>query len=131
MRFRVAGVESKTGREIEIDIEADSQKAAFEIAKRTHAVFPKSVSTRGASRWVYKMVQVPPTIEVSDGTSTSGIAAEYLQLVVNEYSEKGWEFYRVDEVGVQVNPGCLGAMLGAAAQQHIYFVVTFRQWVEV
>jgi hypothetical protein len=34
-------------------------------------------------------------------------AAYYLQTIANEYAAQGWEFYRVDTIGVVVEPGCL------------------------
>lgn len=130
MRYRVNGVNAKTGEKAAVDVEAGSQAEAFEIAKREYKLFPKSATQRG-SRWVYKMVQIPPTIAVSEGTEIGAVASDYLESVVNQHSEKGWEFYRVDEVAVRINPGCLGALLGAPAQYVNYYVITFRQWVEV
>lgn len=130
MRFRVSGVDAKSGDEVEIDIEADSQKAAFEIAKQKHRIVPRSATTRGGSNWVYKMVQIPPTIEIGEKEEKRRVAAGYLESVVNKYAEKGWEFYRVDQIGVRVNPGCLAGLLGVPAQHTVYYVVTFRQWVE-
>jgi len=74
----------------------------------------------------YKMVQVPPTINV--GTKEKGSeAASYLQNVVNESAVDGWEFYRVDNLGVKTSPGCLGALSGQKDQTLIYYVVTFRK----
>ena len=62
---------------------------------------------------------------------SSSMTAAYLESVVNEHSSEGWEFCRVDEVGVRVNPGCLAGLFGAPVQHTVYYVVTFRQWVEV
>ncbi len=131
MRYRVSGIDGKTRQSVDIEVDADSQKAAFEIAKREHSIFPKSATSLGGSRWVYKMVQIPPQVAIGEGSSSRGVAAKYLESVVNEYSELGWEFQRVDAIGVQVNPGCLGGLFGAQTQQFNYYVITFRQWVEV
>lgn len=54
----------------------------------------------------YRMVQVPPTLVVS-GKQTGQEAAEYLQNIVNQHAAQGWEYYRVDSIGVQSKPGCL------------------------
>ena len=59
----------------------------------------------------YKMVQIPPNIEVR-GAPKGQEAAWYLQDIVNKMAKEGWEFYRVDEVGVVVQPGCLGMLFG-------------------
>jgi hypothetical protein len=75
----------------------------------------------------YKMVQIPPHIEVEEGTPTSGRAAAYLEEVVNDEAMDGWEFYRVDEIGVRINPGCLSALFGVPTQTRVYYVITFRQ----
>lgn len=77
--------------------------------------------------YVYKMVQIPPNIQIDEGTSTKGRAAAYLEGVVNVSAAQGWEFFRVDEIGIQINPGCLGGLFGAKAQRVGYYVVTFRR----
>jgi hypothetical protein len=43
-------------------------------------------------------------------------AARYLENVVNEHAERGWEFCRVNQIGVGVSPGCLNALLGVRAK---------------
>jgi len=131
MRFRVSGVDARTGDDVEVEIEADSQKEAFEIAKQRHRLFPKSAATLGGSRWVYKMVQIPPMIEITGGAAQGTVAAAFLEAVVNDDAETGWEFLRIDEIGVRVIPGCLGWLFGAPVYHLLYYVVTFRQWVDV
>jgi hypothetical protein len=77
-------------------------------------------------KYTYKMVQVPPSISVRAKDYRGGEAATYLESVVNQYAAKGWEFYRVDSIGVQVAAGCLASLFGAGTQQHTYYVITFR-----
>jgi len=43
------------------------------------------------------------------------------------YSKQGWEFYRVDTIGMIEKPGCLAALFGARAGNFDYYVVTFRR----
>jgi len=50
-----------------------------------------------------------------------------MESVVNQMAEQGWEFYRVDSIGVQLEPGCLGALLGQKAAERAYYVITFRK----
>lgn len=75
----------------------------------------------------YKMVQVPPNIAVRAREHRGNEAAAYLEGVVNEYSRDGWEFYRVDSIGVSVQPGCFDVLFGRKAQSGTYYVVTFRR----
>jgi hypothetical protein len=74
----------------------------------------------------YRMVQVPPNISLR-GAERGQEAAQYLQGVVNEQARQGWEFYRVDQIGVAVSPGCLLALIGQKTTYTQYYVVTFRR----
>ena len=75
----------------------------------------------------YKMVQVPPNIEVQAKQHKGNEAAAYLEGIVNANSRDGWEFYRVDAIGVRVNPGCIAGLLGRKETFSIYYVVSFRK----
>ncbi|MFD2641870.1 hypothetical protein [Pseudomonas japonica] len=77
--------------------------------------------------YVYKMVQVPPNVEVQAKNHKGNEAAAYLQQVVNSHAEDGWEFYRVDTIGVSVQPGCFDAMFGKKATVSDYYVISFRR----
>ncbi len=75
----------------------------------------------------YKMVQVPPNIEVQAKTQKGNEAAAYLENIVNANARDGWEFYRVDPIGVNVQPGCLAGLLGQRTILTTYYVVSFRK----
>lgn len=75
----------------------------------------------------YKMIQIPPDISVNARDSTGSDAAHYLQNIVKQHATNGWEFYRVDPIGVQVKPGCLASILGAKTVEKVYYVVSFRR----
>lgn len=77
--------------------------------------------------YTYKMVQVPPNISVAMKGRKGNEAAGYLQAVVNEHASDGWEFQRVDAIGVQVKPGCLAGLFGQKEEQEHYYVITFRK----
>ena len=64
----------------------------------------------------YKMVQIPPNIAVQMKAHKGNEAAAYLENVVNKYASEGWEFQRVDSIGVQVQPGCMDALSGKKAK---------------
>lgn len=75
----------------------------------------------------YKMIQVPPTIVIKQKEVAGNEAAYYLQSITNEHASDNWEFYRVDTIGVVVEPGCLASLLGARRTLTEYYVVTFRR----
>ena len=75
----------------------------------------------------YRMVQIPTSISLRAKDARGQEAAHYLQKIVDENAVNGWEFYRVDQVGVQVKPGCLAGLFGTSAQNLVYYVVTFRK----
>ena len=78
-------------------------------------------------KYEYRMVQIPPNITVKQKEAKGNEAAFYLQRIVNEQARQGWEFVRVDTIGVQTQPGCLGALLGGQVTTLNYYVVTFRR----
>jgi hypothetical protein len=76
----------------------------------------------------YMMIQMPPTIAIKAAQYRGNEAAAYLQELVNQQAAAGWEFYRVDTVGVVVQPGCLASLLFGRRADHVeYYVVTFRR----
>lgn len=74
----------------------------------------------------YRMVQIPPNIEVR-GVERGNEAAQYIQTIANQQAQDGWEFYRVDTIGVAISPGCLGPLFGRSTEYTNYYVVTFRK----
>jgi hypothetical protein len=76
----------------------------------------------------YRMQQIPPAIVVSKASKGTEAAA-YLEGIVNDMASDGWEFFRVDTIGVQVQPGCLGILGGQRQTNNAYYVVTFRREV--
>lgn len=77
--------------------------------------------------YIYKMVQVPPNIEVQASKQRGNEAAAYLEQVVNEYAAGGWEFYRIDSIGVSVKAGCFGVLSGKKDSTASYYVISLRK----
>ena len=75
----------------------------------------------------YRMIQIPPTIEVKAREQRGNEAAYYLQSIANQQAGEGWEFFRVDTIGVVSRPGCFASLFGAKQTLVEYFVVTFRR----
>ena len=72
------------------------------------------------------MVQIPPNISIEMKNEKGNEAASYLENIINNYSKEGWEFYRIDNIGVELQPGCLGALSGKKAESNLYYVISFR-----
>lgn len=94
---------------------------------REHSEEPVQFKKDFKGRYVYRMVQIPPTISVREGVITSQLAAHFLEEVVNRYATESWEFYRIDEIGIHVEAGCLAALLGVGPSRQSYYVITFRK----
>ena len=85
------------------------------------------LEVNGKTPFQYKMIQVPPNIQVQANQHKGNEAASYLEIVVNQHAKDGWEFYRIDSIGVNVKPGCLAALLGRKEDSYTYYVVSFRK----
>jgi hypothetical protein len=72
------------------------------------------------------MVQIPRNKVVARGKDTGSETATYLQNMANQFARGGWEFYRIDTVGV-VNPGFLGAADLGEDKFTAYQIITFRR----
>lgn len=75
----------------------------------------------------YKMVQIPPNVAVEVKKHIGNEAAVYLESVVNKYASQGWEFHRIDTIGVALQPGCFGALSGKKTENNQYYVISFRK----
>lgn len=78
-----------------------------------------------ADLYDFKMVQLPKTFVLQKDTGTE--IAAYLEKLSNDMNAQGWQFYRIDSVGVEVQPGCLGILTGVKQTMTYYNVVTFRR----
>lgn len=74
----------------------------------------------------YKMVQMPATVDV-EREYRKNKAAHFLEQMANEQAADGWEFHRVDKVGVINRPGIFARILGAQPMRVEYTVITFRR----
>ncbi len=74
----------------------------------------------------YKMVQVAEHVAVREEALKGNEGAAYLQGVVNEQAQQGWEFFRVDEMSLSVNrPELFGTRSQGPVSR--FYVVTFRR----
>jgi hypothetical protein len=87
-----------------------------------------NMDSKGAGmKYEYKMVQIPPSISIKAKDQVGNEAADYLESLANEAASSGWEFWRVDTIGVMTSPGCLGSLFGRKAEYLEYYVVSFRK----
>lgn len=132
LKFIVEGADSRTGEYCSItviatdleDAECQAQQRGILVARITPDQHTP-IMFHPTSTFEYKMVQIPPTIVIREQKGSE--AAAYLESLVNRHASEGWEFYRVDPIGVRVQPGCLGALMGVRAGEAMYYVVTFRK----
>ncbi len=75
----------------------------------------------------YKMVQIAPHIRIDEKDARGQEAAIYLHQVVTRNAQNGWDFFRVDTIGISSQPGCLAALFGARTKNYNHYVITFRK----
>jgi hypothetical protein len=61
----------------------------------------------------YKVV---PFIGQNRGDLSPDAVARQLEITIVESVAQGWEFYQLADVNIEVQPGCIGGLLGAKAQ---------------
>jgi hypothetical protein len=103
------------------------EKKKLDIASIKFAKYKQNIYRRFKMGYEYKMVQIPPNIIVKSKDWQGQEAAYYLQELVDQYAAQGWEFYRVDTIGIVRKPGCLASLFGKQAEFFEYYVVTFRR----
>jgi len=84
------------------------------------------------AEWEYKVVMLPRDIQVMrrgllDRQDPAESVAAYVEQVLRERAEEGWEFYRIDTVNIAETPGCLGSLLGQKETISAYNLLTFRR----
>jgi hypothetical protein len=87
---------------------------------------PQHAISRGA-RYEYYMVQLPSNFAARQNTTAGNEIAGYVQDWANRLSADGWEFYRIDTMGMTETPGCLGGLFGGQATHTQYSIMTFRR----
>ena len=53
--------------------------------------------------------------------------SEQLQQLIDTYAQQGWEFYRIDPVQIQIQPGCLAGLFGQRVSWINFDQVIFRR----
>lgn len=63
-------------------------------------------------KYEYKVIPFIGSIKSGQGAD---VAAQQLQSLVAQNATGGWEFVQLGDVNIEVQPGCLGALLGQKA----------------
>ncbi|WP_439239087.1 DUF4177 domain-containing protein [Lonepinella sp. BR2919] len=74
-------------------------------------------------KYEYKMIQAAPHI-IAQKKNIQTAAADYLQELVNEQAELGWEFFRIDDFSTEEAQGCFS---GGKNTSRTHKVITFRR----
>jgi hypothetical protein len=73
--------------------------------------------------YAYKVV---PFIGQNRGTLSAADVAIQMESIINHYASHGWEFYQLSDVNIEVQPGCIGGLLGAKAEYVRFDQLIFR-----
>ncbi len=71
--------------------------------------------------------RVIPFIGKVKGKQTSVDVSDQLETLLNEGAKEGWEFVQVNNVNIEVQPGCLKGLFGAKAQYVHYDMAIFKK----
>jgi hypothetical protein len=74
----------------------------------------------------YVYYAVPFIGKIKSGQTADEVSRQ-LTALINEQAAKGWEFYQLGEVRIQIAPGCLAALFGARNSYVSYNQVVFRR----
>jgi hypothetical protein len=75
-------------------------------------------------KYQYKIVPFIGKIKSGQGAE---IAAQQLESVISQYVTAGWEFVQLGDVNIEVQPGCLGGLLGQKAAYITFDQIIFRK----
>ncbi len=76
----------------------------------------------------YRYHVVPFVGQLKAGETVDSVSHQ-LTYLINYYAEQGWEFYSLDNVDIEVTPGCLGMLLGQRESYMTYNQVILRREV--
>jgi hypothetical protein len=71
----------------------------------------------------YKVV---PLIGRSRGSLSASEVAQQLEMTISQHASAGWEFIQLTDVNIEVQPGCLGGLLGAKVEYARFNQLIFR-----
>jgi hypothetical protein len=82
------------------------------------------------SSWEYKVV--PFVGQLKSGLFSTQNATQVsgqLESLINEHARQGWELVTINDVSIQITPGCLAGLFGAKTAYMPMDQVVFRRSV--
>ena len=71
--------------------------------------------------------QVVPFIGQIKSKQSAGDVSVQLQGIINQYAAQGWEFYELNDVNIEVRPGCIASLFGARVAYIQFDQLIFRR----
>ena len=75
-------------------------------------------------RFSYKVV---PFIGQVKGAQSASDVAGQLEATISQHCEDGWELLQLADVNIEVQPGCLGALMGRKVEYVRFDQLIFRK----
>lgn len=72
----------------------------------------------------YKVV---PFIGRIKGSQSAADVAPQLESIINQHAGQGWEFYQLNNVNIEVQPGCIAGLLGSKVSYVQFDQLIFRK----
>ena len=71
--------------------------------------------------------RVMPFIGKIKGNQSAADVSNQLEGLINEGAKEGWQFEQVNNVNIQVQPGCLAGLFGAKEDYVRFDMVVFKK----
>jgi len=71
--------------------------------------------------------RVLPFIGKIKGSQSAKDVSDQLEVLLNQGAKEGWEFVQINNVNIEVQPGCLAGIFGAKADYVRFDMAVFRQ----
>lgn len=71
--------------------------------------------------------RVMPFIGKIKSNQTAADVSNQLESLINEGAREGWQFEQVNNVNIEVQPGCLAGLLGKKADYVRFDMVVFKR----
>ena len=59
----------------------------------------------------------------------AGEVSKQMETVINQYASQGWEFHALNDVNIEIKPGCLGGLFGGKVAYFPLDQLIFRRAV--
>lgn len=84
------------------------------------------IPTQSTKTTQYEYLVIPFQGQLREGGQVAEVSNQ-LQKVINKYSSEGWNFVAVNNINIQITPGCLSILSGARQSYVTYDQIIFRR----